>query len=194
MIKVEKRDGSKVDYDASKIKQSIAHAVGDTGVNPLVLESAIDTVVKSGIKTSTLQDNVIYQAVKLASLEAPEWLKVGGRAYAANMWANFKLKGKSFLEVVQYNVKKKEYSPDLLKYYTTAQIEELGAYIVQDRDLNHSYASLLTVDNKYLGKYELNQHMHMVNAMRHQQKDVLSLSRRCMMPLAFVSCPWLLHL
>jgi ribonucleoside-diphosphate reductase alpha chain len=35
-----------------------------------------------------------------------------------------------------------------------------------DRDLDHSYASLLTAKKKYLGKFELNQHMHMVNAMR----------------------------
>jgi len=171
MIKVEKRDGSKVEYDAAKIKQSIKHAVGNTGANSLVLESMIDAVIKNGIKTSLIQENIIHQAVKLATPQNPEWLKVGGRAYAANMWANFKLKGKSFLEVIQYNIRKKEYSADLLKFYTESDIKELGDYIVHERDLNHSYASLLTVEKKYLGRYELNQHMHMVSAMRFGQQE-----------------------
>ena len=174
MIKVEKRDGSKVEYDAAKIKQSINHAVGGTNVNSLALESMIDAVIKNGVKTSVLQENIIHQAVKLASPQNPEWLKVAGRAYAANMWANFKLKGKSFLEIVKFNVKKKEYSESLLKYYTEDQIKELGEYIVQERDLLHSYASLLTVEKKYLGKYELNQHMHMVNAMRFGEVEKAS--------------------
>ena len=171
MITVEKRDGTKVPYDAHKIKQSIKYAVENTGANQLVLESVIDSVIKNGIKTSTIQENVIRQAVQLATPLNPEWLKVGGRAYAANMWANFKLKGKSFLEVVKYNIKKKEYTKELLNFYNDSQIEELGEYIKHERDLDHSYASLLTVDKKYLGKYELNQHMHMVNAMRFGQLE-----------------------
>jgi ribonucleoside-diphosphate reductase alpha chain len=168
---VEKRDGTKVAYDAAKIKQSIAHAVGETGANNLVLESMMDAVIKNGIKTSSIQENVIRQAVQLATPTNPEWLKVGGRAYAANMWANFKLKDKSFLDIIKYNVKKKEYTKEILDFYTDEQINELGKYIKIERDLDHSYASLLTVDKKYLGKYELNQHMHMVNAMRFGQLE-----------------------
>lgn len=171
MLTVEKRDGTKVDYDAAKIKQSIKHAVGNTGANSLVLESMIDTVIKNGIKTSLIQQNIIHQAKKLATAQNPEWLKVSGRAYAANMWANFKLKDASFLEVFKYNIKKKEYCIDLLEFYNEDDVIELGNYIVKDRDLDHSYASLLTVDKKYLGKYELNQHMHMVNAMRFGQME-----------------------
>ncbi|MFZ4600502.1 MAG: ribonucleoside-diphosphate reductase subunit alpha, partial [Terrimicrobiaceae bacterium] len=133
--------------------------------------SAINTVIKNGVKTSVLQENVIRQAVQMATPEQPEWLHVAGRAYAANMWANYKLKGKSFLDILKYNVKKKEYSPELLEYYSESEIEELGKYIDHNRDLAHSYASLLTVDKKYLGKYELNQHMHMVNAMRFGQLE-----------------------
>jgi len=171
MILVEKRDGSKVPYDAVKIKQSIAHAVQSTGANSLILESMIDSVIKNNIKTSLLQENIIHQAVKLASPQNPEWLKVAGRAYAANMWANYKLKGKSFYEIVQYNVKKKEYTKELLDFYSKDDIDYLGTQLVQERDLDHSYASLLTVDKKYLGKYELNQHMHMVNAMRFGQME-----------------------
>lgn len=169
IINVEKRDGSKVPYDVSKIKQSIDYAVEGTGANPLELESKIDQVTKNGIKTSQLQENVIRHAFQLATPQNPEWLNVAGRAMAADMWASFKLKGKSFLEVVRYNIKKGEYSKDLSKFYSDADIKKLGEYIEHERDLDHSISSLITVSKKYLGKFELNQHMHMVSAMRFGQ-------------------------
>lgn len=166
-IPVTKRDGSREQYDVAKIKKSIELACeGVEDVNPLELESKIHPILKPGIKTSDIQQNVIRQAVQLATARTPQWLAVAGKALAMDLWSNFKLRGKSFLEVVQYNVKKGQYTKELLRDYTEEQIEELGAYLDMERDLKHSYASLLTASKKYLGKFELNQHMHMVNAMR----------------------------
>lgn len=169
IIYIEKRDGTKVPYDVLKIKQSIAHAVEGTGANPLALEASIDQYIKSGMKSSAIQENVIRHAVQLASIENPEWLRVAGRAYAADMWANFKLRGKTFLEVVKYNIKKNEYHKELLDFYTDVQINALGELLNYKLDLEHSHSSLVTVSKKNLGKFELNQHMHMVNAMRFAQ-------------------------
>lgn len=171
VINVEKRDGTKAPYDVSKIKQSIAYAVDTTGANPLALEARIDQFMKNGIKTAAIQENIIRHAIQLATPQDPEWLNVAGRAYAADMWSSYKLVGKSFLEVVKYNLKKGEYSKELENYYTDSDIEDLGLYIDHERDLNHSHSSLITVAKKYLGKYELNQHMHMVNAMRFGQYE-----------------------
>lgn len=170
-VLVEKRDGSKVPYDVTKIKQSIAHAVEGTGANPLALEASIDQFIKTGIKSSAIQQNVIRHAMQLATYSEPEWLKVAGRAYAADMWANYKLRGKSFYEIVEYNTKKGLYSKELLQTYAQAEIDLLGEYLDHKRDLDHSISSLVTVTKKYLGKYELNQHMHMVNAMRFGQHE-----------------------
>lgn len=171
IVMVEKRDGSKVAYDVTKIKQSIAHAVETTGANHLALEASIDQFIKNGIKSSDIQQNVIRHAVQLATAQEPEWLKVAGRAYAADMWANYKLKGKSFLEIIEYNIKKNEYVKELLYVYSDEEVNELGNYLDHKRDLEHSHSSLVTVSKKYLGKYELNQHMHMVNAMRFGQYE-----------------------
>lgn len=168
---VVKRDGTKVPYDVSKVKQSIAHAVEGTGANPLALEAKIDQFIRSGMKTSDIQKNVIQHAKQLATPQEPEWLNVAGRALAADMWANFKLKDKSLAEVVHFNVKRGDYSKDLLKHYSDEDMNELGDYLQQERDLEHSHSSLVTVQAKYLGKYELNQHMHMVSAMRFAQLE-----------------------
>lgn len=170
-IYVEKRDGSKELFDIIKIKKSIEFAVTDTEACQLELESKFDQFIKNHIKTSEIQNNIIQHAVRLATPQNPEWLIVAGRAYAMDLWSNFKLFNKSFLEIVKYNIKKGEYTADLLKYYSDDDINYLGTNINHNRDLEHSYSSLVTVVNKYLGKFELNQHMHMVNAMRFGQHE-----------------------
>lgn len=170
-ILVVKRDGSKVPYDVSKLKQSIAHAVEGTGANPLALEAKIDQFVRNGMKTADIQKNVIQHAKQLATPQEPEWLQVAGRAMAADMWANYKLKGKSLSEVIHFNIKKGEYTKDILKFYNEDDMKVLGDYLKMERDLEHSHSSLVTVQNKYLGKFELNQHMHMVSAMRFAQME-----------------------
>jgi ribonucleoside-diphosphate reductase alpha chain len=170
-IMVEKRDGTKEPYDVSKIKKSIQMAAEGQDVNPLELESKFDQFLKPGIKTRDIQLNVIQHAIQLASPSAPDWVNVAGRALAMDEWANFTLRGKSFKEVVHYNVKNRHYSSELLEFYTDVDIEELSSSIKMNRDLDHSYASLITAKKKYLGKHELNQHMHMVNAMRFGQLE-----------------------
>jgi len=170
-IMVEKRDGTKELYDVSKIKKSIQMASEGQDVNPLELESKFDQFLKPGIKTRDIQLNVIQHAVQLATPQAPDWVNVAGRALAMDEWANFSLRGKSFKEVIHYNVKKGNYSKELLEFYTDEDLDELATSVKINRDLDYSYASLITAKKKYLGKHELNQHMHMVNAMRFGQYE-----------------------
>lgn len=168
-ILVEKRNGVKEPYDVSKIKKSIQMASEGQDVNPLELESKFNQFLKPGIKTRDIQLNVIQHAVQLATPQAPDWLNVAGRALAMDEWANFPLRGKSFREVVHYNVKKGHYSKEMLEYYTDEALDDIATAVKMNRDLDYSYASLVTANKKYLGKFELNQHMHMVNAMRFGQ-------------------------
>lgn len=168
-ISVTKRDGTKTPYDVTKIKKSIELATNGIKVNPLELESKIDQFLKPGIKTKDIQKNIIGHAVQLATAQNPEWLMVAGKALAMDEHASFKLKGKSFAEIVDYNIKKGEYSKELSSFYTKEDLDILGKFVDHDRDYNYSYASLMTSKHKYIGKYELTQHMHMVNAMRFGQ-------------------------
>ena len=168
-ILVIKRDGTKEPYDVAKIKKSIQMACEGLDVNPLELESKLVHFLKSGIKTRDIQLNVIQHAIQLATPSAPDWVNVAGRSLAMDEWANFSLRGRSFKEIVHYNVSKGRYTNELLNFYTDSDLEELGACIKMNRDLDYSYASLITAKKKYLDRYELNQHMHMVNAMRFGQ-------------------------
>lgn len=170
-IMVEKRDGTREPYDVSKIKKSIQMASEGQDVNPLELESKFSQFLKPGIKTKDIQKNVIQHAVQLATPSAPDWVNVAGRALAMDEWANFQLRGKSFREVVHYNIAQGFYTKDILEFYSDADLDELGAAVKMSRDLDYSYASLITAKKKYLGTHELNQHMHMVNAMRFGQNE-----------------------
>lgn len=169
-IMVEKRNGEYEPYDAVKIKKSIEFACAGQNVSALVLESTIDQHIKNKIKTSAIQDNVILGALRLASAQEPQWLNVAGRALAMQMWGDYALRGKTFHQIIQTNIRKGFYTADILNHYTKTEIDELGSVIEHDYDLMHSHSSLITVKKKYLGKYELNQHMHMVTAMRFGQK------------------------
>jgi ribonucleoside-diphosphate reductase alpha chain len=123
------------------------------------------------MRTSDIQKNVIQHAVQLASASAPIWLNVAGRALAMDHWADFKFRGKSFAEIVQANIKSGIYSKELEQSYSKTDLDILGSVIDMNRDLDHSYASLSTGYKKYISKNELNQHMHMVNAMRFGQYE-----------------------
>ncbi len=166
---VTKRDGTKELYDVLKIKKSIQMATEGQDVNPLELESKFDQFLKHGIKTRDIQLNLIQHAIQLATPENPDWVNVAGRALAMDEWANFPLRGKSFKEIVHYNINKGNYAKELLEFYTDDDLDYLGSCIKHEYDLEHSYASLITAKKKYLGKNELNQHMHMVNALRFGQ-------------------------
>jgi len=169
-MQVTKRDGSKEDFDIRKVKQSIAFACEGVDVNPLELESRIDYFLKNGIKTSDIQLNIIEHAKHLASVENPEWLMVAGHAFAMHEFHNYKLKGKSFKQIIETAVRQGFYDQSLLKTYSDSEIAELEKEIDFSIDQQYSYAALLTNKHKYQNKYELNQHMHMVNAMRFGQK------------------------
>ena len=165
-VLVEKRDGSKEEYDVSKTKQSIALACANTVANPLILESKLSQTIKNGMKTRDIQKNIIDQAVQLASRENPEWAQVAGNAYTMDEWADFKLRGKNLKEVITYNIQHGQYDSKLLDYYSEEDLIALDSMLNFDYDLNHSHSSLVVARKKFLGKFELNQHMHMVNAMR----------------------------
>ena len=171
MQSVSKRNGIKEPFDILKVKQSISFACKGENVNPLELESRIDYFMKDGISTADIQANIIQHALQLASPQTPEWLMVAGHALAMDELHSFNQKKLSFHSFIDSNVEKGLYTEDIYQYYSAKNIKQLGEYIQYDRDLLHSYASLLTAKKKYQNKLELNQHMHMVNAMRFGQVE-----------------------
>lgn len=169
---VTKRNGEKEEFDILKVKRSIAYACEGTSVNPLELESRIDYFVKNGIKTKDIQANIVQHALQLASPSNPEWLMVAGHAFAMDEYHSFLQNGGGdFKKWVKTACSKSVWTKDILKYYSDEDLDTIAEYIKYDRDLEHSYASLLTAKKKYQGKNEVNQLMHIGNAMRFGQAE-----------------------
>ncbi len=162
---VTKRDGRKESFDVDKIKKVIEWSIGELPVNPLVLESKFDEFIKDGISTDDIHSNIIYHSRILCSPEEPEWSFVAGRLETMRHWKNNKIFEKTFYYYLTEQMEDGIYSHPVLNVWTKNEINELGQEIVQDRDLDHSYGSVLTAEKKYLLPNECIQQMHMVNAM-----------------------------
>ncbi len=160
-----KRDGRKEEYDINKIKKVIEWATKGLGVNPLVLESKFDEFIKDNISTTNIQDNLIYHSRILCSPEFPEWSIVAGRLESMKRWKETQIFEKSFYYYIREQLDDNVYHHPSISKWTKKEIVELGKCIIQERDLEHSYGSVLTAHKKYLLKNECIQQMHMVNAM-----------------------------
>ena len=167
MLKVMKRDGRYEEYSVEKVKNAIAWAIEGLDVNALELESKIDQVLFDGITTLQIHENLIHHARTLCSPESPDWSIVAGRLFTMLRWKKtgaYELTLKEFVDEQSALGIYKDVNGYMTKY-SEQDWEELNSYMVQERDLAHSYASAFTAERKYLLDGECLQHMFMVNAM-----------------------------
>lgn len=163
---VTKRSGYKEPYDVAKVKSVIAYATAGLDVNPLELESKFDETLYDGIPTDLIHKNLIHHARTLCNADAHEWTFVAGRLQTMLHWAETGAYKLPFASYLQKMIDKGTYRhPSIWEAYSKADWDELGAVIVQERDMDHSYGSVLTAQKKYLLKGEGIQQKHMVNAM-----------------------------
>ena len=162
---VQKRDGRKEGFEVEKIKNVIGWGTENLDVNPLVLESKFDEFIKEGITTDDIQKNLIYHCRILCTPEEPEWSIVAGRFETMLRWKHTQIFEKSFHYYIQEQIDTGTYKHSGIKKWNKREVIELGECIIQERDLAHSYGSVLTSHKKYLSEGECIQQMHMVNAM-----------------------------
>lgn len=194
-----KADGRKEQFYPEKIKRVIQWATQDLDVNPLVLESKFDEFVREEIKTDDIQQNLIYHARILCTPEEPEWSIVAGRLETMRRWKSSQIFEKSFHYYVKEQLDDGFYKHPGIKKWTKREIVELGETIIQERDLDHSYGSVLTSNDKYLVPGECIQQMHMVNAMiiaSVEKRDIrLSIAKQIYEALSMrkisLATPWL---
>lgn len=166
LFTVTKRNKTTEPYQVEKVKSVIAYATEGLDVNPLELESKFDETLYDGIPTASLHNNLVHHARSLCNADAHEWTFVAGRLQTMLHWAVTGSYRSPFAQYLQNQIQAKVYKhPAIWESYTTEQWEELGDVIVQERDLEHSYGSVLTAQKKYLLPNEGIQQKHMVNAM-----------------------------
>lgn len=164
-MKVVKRSGKYENYNCKKIKKAIAFACEGLDVNPLELEAKFDEILYDGVSTKAIQDNLILHSKNLASPISPNWLLVSGRLATMNRWNETRSYDKSFLELYKELRKDGTWSHKNFDKYTDEEIEIIGNFIVKERDLQHTIASVETAESKYLNGNECIQHIFIGNAM-----------------------------
>ena len=164
-MKVVKRNGKYENYNCKKIKKAIAFACEGLDVNPLELEAKFDEILYDGVSTKAIQDNLILHSKNLASPISSDWLLVSGRLATMNRWNETRSYDKPFLELYKQFRADGTWSHKNFKVYSDEEIEIIGGFIVKERDLQHTIASVETAESKYLNQGECIQHIFMGNAM-----------------------------
>lgn len=164
-LNVTKRNGSREEFNVEKIRQCIEFACENLEVAPLALESLFNENLYDGIPTSSIQENLIEHAKSLCSVTEPDWAFVAGRLETMQVWASTRAYDLDFLDFFNEQRKLGLWTHECFDAYSEEEIVAIGELIDRDRDLEHSYASVVTAKQKYLLPGECIQQMFMGNAM-----------------------------
>lgn len=164
-MKVIKRNGKAEEYNCKKIKKAINFACDGLSVNPLKLEAKFDESLFDGVTTKAIQDNLILHAKNLSTPTDDEWLLVSGRLATMDRWGIVGCYDKPFINYFEDQRNNGEWSHDNFDIYTKEEVELIGTFVVKERDLQHTIASVETAESKYLAKNECIQMLFIGNAM-----------------------------
>jgi len=152
-IQVTKRNNTRESLDIEKLHRVVFWATeGITGVSASEVEIKSHIQFYNGIKTADIQETLIKSAADLITEETPNYQHVAGRliCYHLRKQVYGDYEPWPLLTLVQKNVGRGFYDPDLLAAYSTAEWEELDRHIKHDRDENFTYAAMEQWRGKYL--------------------------------------------
>lgn len=159
MKKVIKRDGSKADWDISKIRKQTTPACEGTDINPLEFESLIDLDSTHNVKSSDIQEKLILISKNNVSDENPDWDIVSGRCMAHQLqrevWKNTKFDMNQFEEHLDFLIKRGYYRKDLKDNYSTDDMKIIQDKVTEqspDTDYNLRLSQIALLKSKYLLK------------------------------------------
>lgn len=158
-IHVVKRNGSKVPFDLAKWQAQIAKVCeGVADVSPSMIEMAAQAQFSDGMTTKRLDDVALRSMVDLIDeIEHPDVGHVNYQ-YAAGKQRISMLRKDVYgqyepprlFDIVQTNVLKKLYTPDLLDWYTEQEWDMLERAIDHEKDEQLPYAAVEQLCEKYL--------------------------------------------
>lgn len=178
MIQVTKRDGSLAPWDTSKIRKVLEWAnLGLKDIHYLELEGHIENVTRDGITTHEIQQSLVSLALKMTTVEHPEWRIFAARLQVMDLYKEVSYQRKregraynDYLKFVKLAVQKGLYDRALFDYYSDEDLEKAGSFLCQEYDLQFDYAGIHMLMNRYLiqerGKpFELPQEMFLSIAL-----------------------------
>ena len=154
-IQIEKRDGSREDLDLEKLHKVVFYACEDiTGVSASEVEIKSHLSFYSGIRSVEIQETLIKSAADLISEDNPNYQWVAGRLinYHLRKQVYGQFDPWSLKTLVETNVKKGFYDPEILEMYNDEEWKQLDSIIKHERDEIMTYAAMEQFRGKYLVK------------------------------------------
>jgi ribonucleoside-diphosphate reductase alpha chain len=152
-IHIVKRNGTKEPININKIHKVVEFACeGLAGVSSSQIEMNANLQFYDGMSTSEIQEIMIRSANDLISLDNPNYQYAAARllSYGVNKDVFGKYEPCSLREMIDKNIERGVYDPEILEKYTDEEIESLDSYIKHRRDENFTYAGMRQVVDKYL--------------------------------------------
>lgn len=153
MTEVLKRNGQKEPLDIEKLHKVVFFACdGIAGVSPSEVEIKSQIQFYDGIKTSEIQETLIKSAADLISEETPNYQFVAGRLinYHLRKEVYGQYEPLNLLDIVELNVKRGFYDPELLTAYSKKEYAALNKYTKHQRDEKLTYVAMEQFRGKYL--------------------------------------------
>jgi ribonucleoside-diphosphate reductase alpha chain len=159
MITVVKRNGQRVPLDISKIQRQVANGCrGIEGVSPSMIEIKAQIELHDGISTETIDELLLKAMVNLIDeSENPEtnntnYQYVAGRQRISMLRKEVygSYQPPCLLNIVETNVKGGMYTPDLLKWYSKDEWNEIDSFIDHAKDENYAISAIEQLTEKYL--------------------------------------------
>jgi len=153
MTEIIKRDGTKELLNIEKLHKVVFFACEDiAGVSPSEVEMHSQLQFYDGIKSSDIQETLIKSAADLISEDTPNYQYVAGRliTYHVRKMVYGQYEPISLRELVEKNIERGFYDPEILNYYTKKEFDILNKHIKHKRDENLTYAAMEQFRGKYL--------------------------------------------
>jgi len=105
-----------------------------------------------GMTTEEIQEILIKSANDLISLENPNYQTAAARllSYTVNKQVFGKFQPISLKEMIDLNIDRGVYDPEILNFYSEEELAKLDSFICHSRDENFTYAGMRQVVDKYL--------------------------------------------
>ena len=152
-IHIVKRNGNKEPLNIDKIHFVVEEACKNlAGVSSSQIEMNANLQFYDGMSTSEIQEVIVRSANDLISLESPNYQFAAARLLSYGLYKQVfgRYENISLKEMIEKNIERGVYDPEILEKYSEEEISRLDSYIHHKRDENFTYAGLRQVVDKYL--------------------------------------------
>jgi ribonucleoside-diphosphate reductase alpha chain len=159
--KVVKRSGETVPFQIDKIRTMIEWALKGTDLASLKLESNMEMVFKSKMTSKEIHQSLINAALRLTSLEEPEWSNIAAKLKVVSLYKDAsqardynKFGYDNYPRFLKQAWKLNVYDNLLKEKYNEEELKIAGKFIKPEYDYLFDFAGINALDHKYLMKHD----------------------------------------